>query len=45
MTCGTNAAMLWINAKKFAADKNAEIADLKKLIKEALDAEIGRAHV
>lgn len=28
-----------INAKKFTQDKNAEIADLKKLIKEALDAE------
>ena len=28
-----------INAKKFVEDRNAEIADLKKLIKEALDAE------
>ncbi len=28
-----------INAKKFVQDRNAEIADLKKLIKEALEAE------
>lgn len=28
-----------INAKKFAQDKNAEINDVKKLIKEAIDAE------
>ena len=28
-----------VNAKKFAADKDAEIADVKKLVKEAIDAD------